>query len=228
MTTALEGDEGSASRQGRSLPPWKTRYPLYRRLGGPQGRSGQVRKISPQPRFDPRIVQPVASRYTDYATRLTIFYWKRVHNYLRKRGGANYFKCWLVRRLQYLDLVIFIWKQACSQGRMTNKCCQTIVVDRIEETNTVKFWYRPKSGRSRPKNWQIAIDCLSRPVQVIVPRRDGKSKRHLNTPENCLQCKLRWYCSTHTDAEVLETSWPWCKSWRRHNTQTQPASSWTT
>ena len=47
MTTALEGGEGSASRPGRSLPPGKSRYPLYRRLGGPQGRSGQVRKISP-------------------------------------------------------------------------------------------------------------------------------------------------------------------------------------
>jgi hypothetical protein len=30
-----------------ALPPGKTRYPLYRRLGGPQGRSGQVLKISP-------------------------------------------------------------------------------------------------------------------------------------------------------------------------------------
>ena len=29
---------------------------------GPQGRSGQVRKISPPPGFDPRTVQPVASR----------------------------------------------------------------------------------------------------------------------------------------------------------------------
>jgi len=28
-------------------PPGKTRYPLYRRLGEPQTRSGQVRKISP-------------------------------------------------------------------------------------------------------------------------------------------------------------------------------------
>jgi hypothetical protein len=52
-----------------ALPPGKTRYPLYRRLGGPQGRSGQVRKISPPPWFDPRNVQLVASRYTDYATR---------------------------------------------------------------------------------------------------------------------------------------------------------------
>jgi len=63
---ALEGGEGSASRAGRSLPPGKTRYPLYRGLGGPQGRSGKVRKISPPPGFDPRTVQPVASRYTDY------------------------------------------------------------------------------------------------------------------------------------------------------------------
>jgi hypothetical protein len=52
-----------------ALPPGKTRYPLYRRLGGLQGRSGRVRKISPQPGFDPRTVQPVVSRYTDWATR---------------------------------------------------------------------------------------------------------------------------------------------------------------
>ena len=50
----------------------KTWYPLHRRLGGPQGRSGQVRKISPPPGFDPRTVQPVASCYTDYATRPNI------------------------------------------------------------------------------------------------------------------------------------------------------------
>ena len=50
-----------------ALPPGKTQYPLYRRLLGPQGRSGEVRKISPSPVFDPRTVQPVASRYTDWA-----------------------------------------------------------------------------------------------------------------------------------------------------------------
>jgi hypothetical protein len=59
-----------------SLPlftPGKTRYPLYRRLGGPQGRSGQVQKTSPPSEFDIRTVQPVASRYTAYATRPTLF-----------------------------------------------------------------------------------------------------------------------------------------------------------
>ena len=68
-TTALEGGGGSTPRPGRSLPPGKTRYPLYRRLGGPLGRSGQARKISPLPGFDPRTMQLVASRYTVYATR---------------------------------------------------------------------------------------------------------------------------------------------------------------
>ena len=79
MTTALEGDEGSASRPGRSLPPGKTRYPLYRRLGGPQGQYVRVRKISPQPGFDPRNVQPVASRYTDWATRPTVLGYGRAN-----------------------------------------------------------------------------------------------------------------------------------------------------
>ena len=50
-----------------ALPPGKTRYPLYRRLGGRQERSGPVRKISLPPGFDPRTVQPVVSHYTDWA-----------------------------------------------------------------------------------------------------------------------------------------------------------------
>jgi hypothetical protein len=41
LTSALDGGEWSASRSGRALSrgkdPW---YPLYRRLSGPQGRSG--------------------------------------------------------------------------------------------------------------------------------------------------------------------------------------------
>jgi len=43
---ALEEGEGSALRPGRSLSPGKARYTFYRRMGGPQGWSGQVRKIS--------------------------------------------------------------------------------------------------------------------------------------------------------------------------------------
>jgi hypothetical protein len=71
MTSALEGGEWSAACPGHTLPPGKTRYPLYRRLGGPKGWSGQAWKISPSPGFDPRTVQPILSRYTDWATRPT-------------------------------------------------------------------------------------------------------------------------------------------------------------
>ena len=49
----------------RLTPGKDARYPLYRRLGGPQGRSGRLRKILLSPGFDPRTVQPVASRSTD-------------------------------------------------------------------------------------------------------------------------------------------------------------------
>jgi hypothetical protein len=51
----------------RPLYPW---YPLDRRLGGPQSRSGRCGKNSwpyQDSNFDPSVIQPIASRYTDYA-----------------------------------------------------------------------------------------------------------------------------------------------------------------
>ena len=57
---------GGQRRAPAAVPPGKTRYPLYRRLGGTQGRSGQIREISPPPGLDPRTVQGVAIRYTDW------------------------------------------------------------------------------------------------------------------------------------------------------------------
>jgi hypothetical protein len=63
---SLDGGGWSTPRPGRPTPG-KTRYPLYRRLGGPQVRSGRVRKISPPPGFDPPKVQPVASRCANLA-----------------------------------------------------------------------------------------------------------------------------------------------------------------
>ena len=47
-----------------ALPPVKTRYPLYRRLGWPQGRSGRERKISP----------PTGIRSPDRPTRSELLY----------------------------------------------------------------------------------------------------------------------------------------------------------
>jgi hypothetical protein len=66
LTSTLDG-VGGQRHAPAALSPGMTRYPLYRRLGGLQGRSGRVLKISPPPRFDPWTAQPVASRYTDWA-----------------------------------------------------------------------------------------------------------------------------------------------------------------
>ena len=61
LASALDGGDGQRHAPA-ALPPGKTR-----RLGGPQGHFGRVRKISPSPGFDPRTVPPVAIRYTDCA-----------------------------------------------------------------------------------------------------------------------------------------------------------------
>jgi len=58
MTAALEVGEWSAARSDRTLHPGKTRYPLYRRLGGPQGRSGRAEKLV-STGIRSRTVQPV-------------------------------------------------------------------------------------------------------------------------------------------------------------------------
>ena len=52
-TSELKMGFGGQRHAPAALPPPKTRHPLYRRLGVPQGRSGRVRKISPLPGFDP-------------------------------------------------------------------------------------------------------------------------------------------------------------------------------
>ena len=80
-TTALEGSEWSAARPGCILHPRKTRYPLYRRLGGPQGRSGRAENLVATG-IRSRTVQPVASHYTDWATGPTLPWlgtWKRAY-----------------------------------------------------------------------------------------------------------------------------------------------------
>jgi len=62
--------EWSAARPGRTLPSGKTRYQFYRRLGGPQGRSGRAENLVPTG-IRSRTVQPVVSRYIDWATQPT-------------------------------------------------------------------------------------------------------------------------------------------------------------
>ena len=64
LTSTLYG-VGSQRHAPTALLLGKTRYSLFGRLGGSQGRSGQVLKISPPPGFDPRTVQHVVGCCAD-------------------------------------------------------------------------------------------------------------------------------------------------------------------
>ena len=91
MTAALEGGEWLAARPGRTLPQGKTWYPLYRRLGGPQGWSGRAKNLVPT-RIISRTVQPAVSRYTDWATRPTDLLRCRLKTHDRLRTHYYIFK----------------------------------------------------------------------------------------------------------------------------------------
>jgi len=60
------------------LPPGNIRYPLYRKLGGPQGRSGRAENLVPNG-IRSRTIQPAVSRYTDWATRPIHFLLNRLN-----------------------------------------------------------------------------------------------------------------------------------------------------
>jgi len=65
-----------------ALPPGKTQYPLYRRLGGPRGLLGRVRKISPTTgiRSLDRPVRSESLYGLSYRAHLEFWYQKEIKN----------------------------------------------------------------------------------------------------------------------------------------------------
>jgi len=118
-------------------PPGKTRYPLYRRLGRAQGRSGREWKISPPPGFDPRTVQPVASRYTDYVI-------------------PTYVSCYItssfmLRASQILNLVV----------KSRRKSCAGHVARMGDRRGADMGGLKENRKRGRPRcRWGIILKCI--------------------------------------------------------------------
>ena len=80
---------GGQRQAPASLPTEKTRNPLYTGLGGSQGRPGRIRKISLLPGFDPRTVQPEASRNSDWAVAAHAECCVYTHLHLSVMSSAN-------------------------------------------------------------------------------------------------------------------------------------------
>jgi len=163
MTAALEGGEWSAARPGRTLPPGKTRYLFYRRLGGPQGRSGRAENLV-LTGIRSRTVQPAVNRYTDWATgpTLTVIY---IYLYNKRQvsvfyprfrlyGHANNLWCGTAK-----DKRIIIWSWHEMKHSLTKKQKNVLLGGQ-------KYFY----GIWRPKNLQernhlIDLDVDTRTLQ---------------------------------------------------------------
>jgi len=122
MTAALEGGERSAARPGHTLPQGKTLYPFYRRLGGPQGRSGQAENLIPT-RIRSRTIQPVVSRYTDWATRPTARLGPEIDSQacLRVLHGTHH-NTWCCFSIQNFNFLIIFCLETPKKGSGPTKC----------------------------------------------------------------------------------------------------------
>ena len=120
---------GAQRHPSATLPPGMIRYPSYRMLGGSQGRSGRVRRNSPPPGFDPRTVQPVASRNTDWAIPAHSAYSCAVWiSYRSKYGEYRRMRCNVVQSgsvskfgLEYNDLT---WTEGLSTSLRNAGTCR--------------------------------------------------------------------------------------------------------
>jgi len=90
-------------------PPGMTRYTLYRRLSGPQGRSGQVKKILPPPGFDPPNPECPARSQSLYRLRYMAHHTKHTLNLLVpelffKILAHPVYKMWIIQEPNILEL----------------------------------------------------------------------------------------------------------------------------
>ena len=98
-------------RPSRFTPGKESCYPLYRKLSGHQSRSGRVWKISSPRGLDPRTVQPVASRYTDWALLRYVLVIRSI------------WLLWRLKRLNPLMLCVCVWERERERERLCEWVC---------------------------------------------------------------------------------------------------------
>ena len=85
LTSELDGVDGQGHGPAVLSPGKKPGTHCIGDWVGPQGRAERVWKISPPPGFDPRTIQPVASRYMPYLHELVVGENTRKHLDLKKK-----------------------------------------------------------------------------------------------------------------------------------------------
>ena len=127
LTSALDG-EGGQPHAPATLPPGKTQYALYMRLGGPRASLDGCGKPRLHRDSIPRIVQPVASRYTDAADEGTCTCNKQLRNGIWFVLRSAYRRCTVPQHLVCADInctdgqLSNNWPSVCLSGRHVDAC----------------------------------------------------------------------------------------------------------
>ena len=111
----------SSTPRPHFITPGKTRYPLYRSLGGPQGRSGRAENLVPTG-IRSRSVQSIVSRYTEWATRPTHYIYRCVCACVHTRAhthtpGLRLKYRTLLKRMQFTFTAWWVLTLATAVGR---------------------------------------------------------------------------------------------------------------
>ena len=176
-----------------ALPPGETRYPLYRRLGGPQGRSGRLRKISPPPSHYVKDVQyqifPGSWKYIYIKQVVTtlnaahVLSWRVAmfqHNY-----RVNWWRFFVLARVQKLhsgiNRAVIFWADVATIGRSSipqfwrsgNGCSWMVANARAQCLPQLYIWTNVKMGRMHKctnricwKNNDLSLDKM-RYINVV-------------------------------------------------------------
>jgi hypothetical protein len=171
-------------------------------LDGPQCRSGQVRNISPLPGFDTRTVQPVASHYTDWATRVT---GKTQIKFWRNKLITNITPLKLKRFVTLFEEKIF-YARRITRFRFKESRCFCPVYSRVwfvSLNNSYYMWVRLNYSEFFPNTAAVWYNSI-----LSVTRHEGRY-----FPTRVLSRKIALYVRNNMldMAEVITLPW---SQWR--------------
>jgi len=149
-----------------ALTPGKTRYPSYRRLGGPHSRSGRVRKISPPQGFNPWTdTVKISNKFPQNSVFKGVVFMSYVHS----TNDVGKIK---TREFAFLVIVWFVWPvpvwslststsfyqsalESCSESAWAD-CCRSVqcAAWRVSQLLVLHAWVQ-----ARERVAQVYVTC---------------------------------------------------------------------
>ena len=146
---------GGQRQASAAFPRGKTRYPLCRRLGGPQGRSGRVREISPPCRDS--IPGPSSVALPTELSQLTFWIRQRSHLMRLSEWGADLPFCFRlsIKELLYVGLMF--------KGNFVRKLFVMLksVFEPRTSSRILRVWVRRRSSAFATHAGYICWDCAA-------------------------------------------------------------------